>query len=99
VCCFDVPEYRRHTSRLSLLKSLALILVLASVALYNLVWTVIGLSTGSVRHLGRGPYYLVRWETDSWWFMVNICVRATFFLLFGTIAVALWRQLRRDMRT
>jgi hypothetical protein len=79
------------------IKGAALVGGTAVLAGYNAAVIVLGLSSGAVRTLGRRGG-LVRYEADAAGFAFNLCLRTVFVLLFTTVAVLLYRQLRRDSR-
>jgi hypothetical protein len=92
-------QYRRHTSRWQVVKHATVAAFPAVLAGYNLVIIGLGLGTGAVKTLGRGTYRTTHYEADPSAFVVNICVRTFFTVLFIAVAVLLWRQLRKDVRT
>ena len=91
-------EYRRHTSRWDVIKYAALAALPTAIAAWNAFRVTQGFANGAVMSLRKRSYEFVRFDAEPGWFLFNVCLRTFVVALFGTMAVLLWKQLRRDVR-
>lgn len=91
-------EYLHHTSRWDVAKYATLAAVPTAIAAWNAFRVTQGLATGAVMSLRKRSHDFVSFDAEPGWFLFNVCLRTSAVVFFGTIAVVLWKQLRRDVR-
>ena len=85
-------QYRGHTSRWQLIKSVSLLLFVGALAAFNGFQIYRGVTTGGIESLKRRSQELVMFDTEPKWFIFNLLIRLIVILFFLVMLGVFWKQ-------